>query len=279
MNQSFNSTWLVALAETMAAGSPVAPRGERTLETFSRTVRVNMRTPVLTIPERKLNYKFMAAEAHWILSGDNTVAGIAPYNSQLAKFSDDGETFFGAYGPRIASQLDYIVQALIQDNVTRRAHLNIWRENPPTTRDYPCTVGMTFGLRPHQHSKEQLLNLQVFMRSSDLWLGLPYDVFNFSMLAHLVCCRLRDAGLDWVTPGELAVTAASSHLYEQRWAPAVKLVDDYHGGQQLILALKSQAWTPGELSRHEDFLLDTLATIKNGSGGHRWWEVGHETIS
>jgi thymidylate synthase len=214
-----------------------------------------MRRPVLRAPGRKLSYTFMAAEAYWILSGDDRVATIAPYNSHIADFSDDGELFFGAYGTKIISQLPYVVEKLTSDQDTRQAGLTIWRESPPDTKDVPCTIAVFFSLR------RQTLNAHVFMRSSDLWLGLPYDIFNFSMLSHLVCGMLPAHP----TPGTLHLTAASSHLYEKHWELTAQLYN-----QSAI----PQAPVPEMFARNPDALMDTLFLLRETKPGSalRWWE-------
>lgn len=205
---SASQVWLKTLAEIMRNGIYVEPRGKPTLELQHHTVHVKMSNPVVQCRERKLSYVFMAAEALWILSGDNRVETIAPYNSNIAKFSDDGQTFFGAYGPRIASQFDYVVRKLAEDTETRQAFMTIWRETPPATKDVPCTVAIGFGIRKGK------LHAYVFMRSSDAWLGLPYDVFNFSMLAVKVACAFNErGGRSPIDVGWLHLTMASSHLY------------------------------------------------------------------
>src|SRR5688500_457046 len=159
----------------------VGPRGMATIERQAVMTTVNMSLPVVTVPSRKLSYKFMAAEAFWILTGDNRVETIEPYCKEIAKFSDDGEVFAGAYGPRIVEQLPFVLRYLKEDTDTRQAVLTDWKEAPPDSKDTPCTVAMVFQLRKGE------LDLHVFMRSSDVWLGLPYDIFNFSMVAWFVC--------------------------------------------------------------------------------------------
>jgi thymidylate synthase len=151
----------------------------------------------------------MAADAAWILSGSDKVADIEGYNKNVVKYSDDGITFFGAYGPKIIGQLDYVVQALLDENTSRRAVLTIWRESPPHTKDTPCTISTQFLIR------NGYLNTVVTMRSSDSWIGLPYDLFTFTMLSGVVFLMLRDRGLRLKGLGALHNYAGSRHLYEQ----------------------------------------------------------------
>ena len=265
-----NILWYQTLSMLLRGGAAeVSPRGKLTRELMQHTVKVDMRRPVLTVPGRKLSYRFMAAEAFWILSGDDTVRGIAPWNKHIEQFSDDGQTFFGAYGPKVRGQLDYVVRKLKEDADSRQAGLTIWRENPPQTKDVPCTVAIFANIRGTQ------LNLNVFMRSSDVWLGLPYDVFNFSMLAHLICARLNE-GKDSsegstdtiITPGNLYLTAASSHIYETNWKDAFELVDS--------------AWwdvpqkpTRPRMFMDEHQLMQDLQVLRESSAGDgiRWWEA------
>jgi thymidylate synthase len=215
-----SSVWLNTLSKIFNEGLDVAPRGMKTLELQHHTVQLNMSYPVVLCPKRQLSYTFLAAEALWILAGDDRVETIAPYNKNIAAFSDDGHRFFGAYGPRIMEQFEYVVGKLLEDRDTRQAVMTIWRKNPPKTKDVPCTVAIMFSIRNAR------LHCHVFMRSSDAWLGLPYDVFNFSLLSAKVACEFnRRFKLDCqsigrsekIALGYLHLTAASSHLYERNF--------------------------------------------------------------
>lgn len=266
----FPTVWLELLHDILWNGEEVAPRGQPTRELLQRTIAIDMRRPVLTVPNRDLSYKFMAAEAYWILTGDDRVETIAPYNKRIAEFSDDGIRFFGAYGPKVKDQLPYVVDALRRDASSRQAGLTIWRENPPRTKDVPCTVALFFNIR------RGLLNVNAFMRSNDVWLGTPYDVFNFSMLGHLVCARLNQypvlrspsapAPAPIIRPGRLYLTAASSHLYQQNWDAADRCI---------IGGAVYSARTPEELYLNEVKLIDTLQGLRHTAPGEplRWWEA------
>lgn len=189
------------------------PRGQRTREILGHLVKVDMTRPVLTIPERRMGYKFMCAEAAWILDGDDRVETLAPYGPMVARFSDDGKTFWGAYGPRVRDQLVHVCRALTEDCDTRQAVITIWRPNPPATRDVPCTVSLQFV------NRDDRLHTFVNMRSSDVWLGLPYDVFSMTMLSATVALLTGIRRL-----GTLYQYAGSRHLYERNFERAETVV-------------------------------------------------------
>lgn len=270
---SANFEWLSELSWAFNKGNDVTPRGQLTKEVLQQTSIVNMRRPVVTLPERKLSTKFLGGEAYWILSGDNRVETIAPYNKNIVNYSDDGVTFFGAYGPRILSQLDYVIDKLKSDADTRQAVLTIWRENPPETKDVPCTVAVHFMIRDHK------LNCHVYMRSNDLWLGFPYDVFNFSMLSHLVCCKLNafvvENGGVIIEPGMLYHTASSRHIYEQHFEQVEQLIKRYNLADMSMEELKSleTAETPENMYLSGVYLAHVLDSLrKDGkSSEHKWW--------
>lgn len=218
MFSNASEAWKNVLFNILEHGCEVKPRGSKTLEVLHGTTAFNMRYPAIFCPDRKLSYRFLGGEALWILSGSNSVSGISPYNKRIADFSDDGEKFFGAYGPHIDAQIPYVVNSLANDRDSRQAVLTIWRQNPEPTKDYPCTVAMTFNVRNGK------LNCHVFMRSSDAWLGFVYDVFNFSMIAARICWLLNQQVDDIVKLGHLYWTASSSHLYEPHFEIAKDIV-------------------------------------------------------
>jgi hypothetical protein len=134
---------------------------------------------------------------------------MASYSRHIASFSDDGHYFSGAYGPKVVDQLRYVIDSLVKDPDSRQAVLTIWRENPRDSRDIPCTVAIQWLVRDGE------LHCVDTMRSSDVWLGIVYDWFNFSMLSAyvLLLLRERNAAFNEVGLGTLRLTAGSEHLY------------------------------------------------------------------
>jgi thymidylate synthase len=204
-----NEVWRETVKKLLQVEATVSPRGKPVKEILANKTVVDMHYPVLTNMGRKLGYKFMAAEALWIMQGDNKVSTIAPYSKAISSFSDDGEFFFGAYGPKIQDQIVYACRKLVEDQDTRQAVINIWRENPPNTKDVPCTLSLQFIYRAHK------LHCIATMRSSDVWLGWPYDVFNFTMITAKVLLELRMQKdlFQYGDLGNLHLTAGSQHLY------------------------------------------------------------------
>ena len=211
MANTTNIHWQNLLYMVMNSGRLACPRGKKTKELLGMKSMINMNQPVITIKERKLGYKFMAAEAAWIMSGDNRVSTIAPFSKVISRFSDDGILFFGAYGPPVRDQLGHVVKSLCDDIDSRQAVISIWRPNPRESKDIPCTISCQFIVR------DGMLDCFMNMRSSDAWLGVPYDWFNFSMLSAGVALLLREKGVHVKLNG-LHFYAASQHIYEDDWA-------------------------------------------------------------
>ncbi len=263
--QSLDYIWRALIVEALGRGSPSSPRGKPIKELLHQTIKVPLLRPIVLNPLRKINYKFMAAEALWILEGDNRLKPLTDVNPNMAKFSDDGETLAGAYGPRIASQLDYVVETLLMDRDSRQATLTIWDRNPRPSKDIPCTVAMSFNIRRNQ------LNMHVYMRSSDIWLGIPYDVFSFAMVAMMICGKLNDASKNQlayhpVQPGKLYLTAMSSHLYDENRDAAREIVRESPA--------RSYALVPRHLWETSRCILPVLRELAGSSKGDkiRWWE-------
>lgn len=191
------------LTKLLKYGWNADARGRSTQELLGLTLYLDDSAQnILIHPVRNLNYRFMVAEWLWVALGRNRLADLTRYNSKMAAFSDDGLTLAGAYGPRLAPQLSYLYRALA-DPDSRQAVATIWTPSPPYSRDLPCTLALQFLLR------RRALNLIVTMRSSDAWLGIPYDFFTFSMLQNSL------AGTLGVARGWIQFNLGSSHLYRE----------------------------------------------------------------
>ena len=203
------------------------PRGMKIAEVLNDSWIIDMDDPIITLKERKLSYDFMFGEAAWMLRGKNDVATVSKYAGAITRFSDNGITFFGAYGPKIIDQLPYVLDILQKDQDTRQAVLNIWRENPRSSKDIPCTLSLQFFLR--ELGDTLWLHTTATMRSNDIWLGTPYDSFNFSAISFYLACLLNNKNINCKL-GRLNIQAGSRHLYETDF----KKIDAVIKGEELI---------------------------------------------
>jgi thymidylate synthase len=197
----------------------IAPRGLATQEILGVQLEVHdLRANLLVHPARNLNYRFAVAELLWISFGLDDLAILTRYNKQMSRFSDDGLKLAGAYGPRLATQWPYIIELLRRDPDTRQAVATIWTPNPLSSKDVPCTISLQWLIR------EGALHVIATMRSSDVWLGVPYDAHVFAQLTNML------AGTLGVETGGLIMQLGSSHLYTENLEAAEKIIDDRSSG-------------------------------------------------
>lgn len=98
----------------------------------------------------------------------------------------------------------------------------LWSPNPAASKDIPCTVALQFIRR------SDVLHLIVTMRSSDVWLGLPYDFYVFSQLLN---CMAGELGCE---QGWVQFQLGSSHLYERQFGQAEELLHRHEQGRAAI---------------------------------------------
>lgn len=206
--ESFNEVWLETLRFVVNMGDKVEVRGRETREILGDMVAFPMATSILTTEARKLSYDFMFAEALWIISGSNRVEPLLEFAPSYKKFSDDGMRLSGAYGPKIIDQISYVVECLRLDPQSRQAVINVWRERPGMSKDIPCTLSIQFTVRDGK------IHAFVNMRSNDVWLGMPYDVFTVTMLTLQVGIELSKIAGKTYGLGMMHHCAASRHVYE-----------------------------------------------------------------
>lgn len=212
--KDFTQIWHNLLHTLIMSGQPVSPRGQHCQERLGVTLHLtHALNNILVCPMRKPSYRFMVAEWLYIWFGHDDVKTIARYNPNIAQFSDNGVDFNGAYGPPVVKQWPFVLAQLRQDRDTRQAVLLIWRTPVGPTKDVPCTLTLQFLIRQNK------LHTIASMRSSDVWLGLPYDVFTFTMLGNILAAQLG------ATVGSFTIHLGSSHIYERdifqtlKWQP------------------------------------------------------------
>jgi thymidylate synthase len=256
---SATELFAAAVAVIRRDGRTVSPRGQETREVFAAHLCLSRpRARLVHLPGRVVNPAFAAAEAVWILSGSDA-PWIYEYNSKLRTYADDG-VLRGAYGPRLrdwagkVDQLARVVETLRLDPDSRRAVIQLYdpARDENCNRDVPCTLGFRF------HLRDGHLVMSTTMRSQDVWLGLPYDLFTFTVLHEVM------AGWLGVPMGEYHHHVDSLHLYAKNAQAATELADAVIEPAQDLPVL-AVPW--GEFDA-------TLAAMREGrSTGHPGWDA------
>lgn len=160
-------------------------------------------------------------ELLWYLSGNKSLRFIRYYVAKYAKESDDGRTLYGGYGPRLfkmrgINQIENVVGLLRRNRDSRRAVIQLFdaADIAKYHKEIPCTCTLQFMVR------RQRLEMFTNMRSNDAFLGLPHDVFAFTMLQEIIA---RTLGLEL---GAYKHAVGSLHLYEPDRKRAQRLVDE-----------------------------------------------------
>lgn len=197
-------------------GIDSSPRGMETNEIIGGIVRVkNPRTRIINNLERKLSIPFAIGEWLWCMQGRDDLEMIQYYAPSYGQYSDNGKTLNGAYGPRILPNLKKIIGLLQSDKYSRRAVVPIYKEHDVglNSRDIPCTLDFQFLVR------ENCLHMIVNMRSNDIFLGFPYDIFNFSMFQEYISTILH------LELGEYVHMVGSFHYYKKNKEKLLKMIE------------------------------------------------------
>jgi thymidylate synthase len=210
------SEYPVVVSEVIDNGVSRTPRGLTTVDAGYTIVEIDdVRGGLPLGVGRKINPAIGAIEALQLIgavSKPDLLLNIAP---QFKRYMDGG-SFHGSYGKRIRMQLPNVCRKLQEDPNTRQAVITLWDpalDNLIDKHDYPCTVALHFEM-----DVSGRLCMNTTMRSNDVWLGFPYDVFQFTQL------QLTLANVLNVAPGPYRHTTWSMHLYERNFEAAYELL-------------------------------------------------------
>jgi len=212
---------------------------------------VVLETPVFPNLLAGLNKKFAIAELMAYVAGWDDVAWLTRFNKNIAQFSDDGITFAGAYGPRLAWGWGVTISRLLSDPYTRQAYIPIYQPSDMTSdsKDIPCNTSIQLQIQGGK------LCATVYQRSCDLIWGLPYDHFSFATMLHLVAGQL---GLETGTITRIVVNA---HVYTAQAG--------YASDKRVDLAMATEeieSWRPApyKFSDFRDAAIEVRKAIEAG---------------
>lgn len=176
---------------------------------------------LLTINARGFNLPGALARFVWMMAANNRLADIEFYwGLKVSSFSDDDFTVPGSsYGARMFNaspgldQIEAVIKRLKEDPSTRRAAVSIYHpiDAIRSSKDIPCTFGIFY------HIRDNKLISTVVMRSNNAFILLPYNIFEFSLLAEIIA---KEVGVEM---GVMHYNALSMHIYEDNYESSLAI--------------------------------------------------------
>ena len=227
--------YLDALSHVLENGIDRQNRtGIATRAVFGMQLRFNMNDGFPAVTTKKLPWKSVASELLWFIEGSNderrlaeilhgtrdkekatiwTANAEADYWKPKAKFKGDLGRIYGVqwrkWKASDGKEIDQLANAIkmIKENPTsRRIIVNAW--NPGEIEQMalpPCHTFFQFFVANNK------LSLQMYQRSCDMFLGVPFNIASYSLLLHMIA---QSTNLE---PGEFVHTLGDAHIYHNHF--------------------------------------------------------------
>lgn len=187
--------------------------GTGTLSVFGAQMRFDLTQGFPLVTTKKLHLRSIVHELLWFLAGDTNVRYLRDNGVTIWDEWADAEGELGpVYGRqwrswaapdgRVIDQMADVLTELKRNPSSRRLVVSAW--NPADLPDMalaPCHCLFQF------HVADGRLSCQLYQRSADVFLGVPFNIASYALLTHLVA---HDAGLG---VGDFVHTLGDAHLY------------------------------------------------------------------
>ena len=206
--------YLALLRHVLDHGVPKSDRtGTGTLSTFGWQMRFDLADGFPLLTTKKLHLRSIVHELLWFLAGETNVRslhehGVTIWDEWADETGDLGPVYgrqwraWGAADGRQVDQIARLVEGLRRDPDSRRHVVSAWNVGElERMRLAPC------------HALFQLwagggrLSLQLYQRSADVFLGVPFNIASYAMLLLML------AQVTGLRPGEFVHTLGDAHLY------------------------------------------------------------------
>ncbi|GAB3122269.1 thymidylate synthase [Glaciibacter psychrotolerans] len=203
------------LRDTLAHGTHKTDRtGTGTRSVFGRQIRFDLAEGFPLITTKRVHFKSIAYELLWFLRGDSNVRWLQERGVKIWDEWADADGELGpVYGVQWRSwptpngdqidQISDVIQAIKNTPDSRRLIVSAW--NPadvPNMALPPCHALFQF------YVADGKLSCQLYQRSADLFLGVPFNIASYALLTHLVAAQ---TGLE---VGEFVWTGGDCHIYD-----------------------------------------------------------------
>ncbi|HEY7760329.1 MAG TPA: thymidylate synthase [Burkholderiales bacterium] len=187
--------------------------GTGTLSIFGPQMRFDLARGFPLVTTKKLHVRSIVHELLWFLKGDTNVAylrenGVTIWDEWADADGELGPVYGHQWrawpGPdgQPIDQISQVVQEIRRNPDSRRLLVSAWNvADIPRMKLAPCHAFFQFYVAGGR------LSLQLYQRSADFFLGVPFNIASYALLALMVAqvCRLK--------PGEFVHTLGDTHLY------------------------------------------------------------------
>jgi thymidylate synthase len=206
--------YLELMRHVRAHGVRKADRtGTGTLSVFAYQMRFDLEAGFPLVTTKKIHLPSVIYELLWFLRGDTNVAWLQEHGISIwDEWADERGQLGPVYGKQWRAwqtadggSIDQISQALelLRSNAdSRRIMVSAWNVGElARMRLMPCHVLFQF------HVAAGRLSCQLYQRSADVFLGVPFNIASYALLTHMFAqqCDLE--------PGEFIWTGGDCHLY------------------------------------------------------------------
>jgi thymidylate synthase len=206
--------YLDLLAEVLTHGEERSDRtGVGTLGLFGRSMRFDLADGFPLLTTKKVHFPSVVTELIWFLQGRTDVAWLNARGCTIwDEWADENGDLGPVYGKqwrswaapdgRVIDQMALLVRGLIENPHSRRHVVSAW--NPADVDAMalpPCHCLFQF------HVARGRLSCQLYQRSADIFLGVPFNIASYALLTLMVA---QVTGLE---PGEFVHVLGDAHLY------------------------------------------------------------------
>jgi thymidylate synthase len=206
--------YLDLLRRILEEGTPREDRtGTGTLAVFGHQMRMDLGAGFPLLTTKKLHLRSIIHELLWFLRGDTNVRSLQEVGVTIwDEWADEQGGLGPIYGRQWRAwptadggqvdQIAWVVEELRRDPSSRRLVVSAWNVSElPSMALAPCHL--LFQL----HVDQGRLSCQVYQRSADVFLGVPFNIASYALLTSML------AQVTALQPGELVHTFGDAHLY------------------------------------------------------------------
>ncbi|WP_166784174.1 thymidylate synthase [Cryobacterium gelidum] len=203
------------LRDTLENGAQKADRtGTGTRSVFGRQLRFNLADGFPLVTTKRVHFASIAYELLWFLRGDSNVTWLQEKGVRIwNEWADENGELGPVYGVQWRSwptpggdtidQISQVIDTLKTDPDSRRMIVSAWNvADLQKMALAPCHALFQF------YVADGKLSCQLYQRSADLFLGVPFNIASYALLTQLVA---EQAGLEL---GEFVWTGGDCHIYD-----------------------------------------------------------------